>query len=82
MTQADTAASLTEPQTDSRAATDSNPIVADYRRARATDMDMHSEMAHVGKPAQLTRASHTPELAPMQAEASLQGTERVPHIIQ
>jgi plastocyanin len=33
-------------------------------------MDMHSEMAHVGKPAQLTRAGHTPELAPMQDEAS------------
>jgi len=69
ITQADTAASLTEPQTNSRAATDSNPIVA-TTDARATDMDMHSEMAHVGKPAQLTRAGHTPELAPMQDEAS------------
>jgi plastocyanin len=69
MTQADTAASLTEPQTNSRAATDSNPIVATTDE-RATDMDMHSEMAHVGKPAQSTRASHAPELAPMQAEAS------------
>ena len=69
MTQADTAASLTEPQTNSIAATDSNPIVATTDE-RATDMDMHSEMAHVGKPAQLTRAGHTPELAPMQAEAS------------
>jgi nitrite reductase (NO-forming) len=69
MTQADTATSLTELQTNSRAATDSNPIMA-TTDARATDMDMHSEMAHVSKPAQLTRASHTPELAPMQAEAS------------
>jgi copper-containing nitrite reductase len=69
MTEADTAASLTEPQTNSRAATDSNPIVATTNEG-ATDMNMHSEMAHVGKPAQLTRAGHTPELAPMQAEAS------------
>ncbi len=69
MTQADTAASLTEPQTNSRAATDSNPIVATTDE-RATDMDMHSQMAHVRKPAQSTRASHAPELAPMQAEAS------------
>jgi len=68
MTQADTAASLTEPQTNSRAARDSNPIVATTDE-RATEMDMHSEMAHVGKPAQSTRASHAPELAPMQAEA-------------
>lgn len=68
MTQADTAASLTEPQTNSRAATDSNPIVATTDE-RATDMDMHSEMAHVGKPAQSTRASHAPQPAPMQAEA-------------
>jgi len=69
MTQADTAASLTEPQTNSRAATDSNPIVATTDE-RATDMDVHSEMAHVGKPGQSPRASHAPELAPMQAEAS------------
>jgi copper-containing nitrite reductase len=69
MTQADTAASLTETQTNSRAATDSNPIVA-TTDARATDMDMHSEMAHVSKPAQLTRAGDTPELAPVQGEAS------------
>ena len=69
MTQADTAASLTEPQTNSRAATDSNPIVATTDE-RASDMDMHSAMAHVRKPAQSTRASHAPELAPMQAEAS------------
>ena len=69
MTQADTAASLTEPQTNSRAATDSNPIVATTDE-RASDMDMHSAMAHVRRPAQLTRASHAPELAPMQAEAS------------
>ena len=66
MTQA-TAAGLTEPQTISRATTDSNPIVATTEHA--TDMDMHSEMAHVAKTAQLTRASHKPELAPMQAEA-------------
>ena len=69
MTQADTAASLTEPQTNSIAATDSNPIVATTNEG-ATDMNMHSGMAHVGKPAQLTRAGHTPELAPMQDEAS------------
>jgi nitrite reductase (NO-forming) len=69
MTQADTAASLTEPQTNSIAATDSNPIVATTNEG-ATHMNMHSEMAHMSKPAQLTRASHTPELAPMQAEAS------------
>jgi plastocyanin len=68
-TQADTAASLTEPQTNSISATDSNPIVATTNEG-ATDMNMHSEMAHVGKPAQLTRAGHTPELAPMQDEAS------------
>jgi copper-containing nitrite reductase len=68
MTQADTAASLTEPQTNSGAATGSNRVVATTDE-RATDMDMHSEMAHVGKPVQLTRASHTPELSPMQAEA-------------
>lgn len=67
MTQADTAAGLTEPQTISRATTDSNPIVATTEHA--TDMDMHSEMAHVAKTAQLTRASHTPEPARMQAEA-------------
>src|SRR5579862_5380234 len=69
MTQADTAASLTEPQTNSRAAPDGNPIVA-TTDARATGMDMHSEMAHVSKPAHLTRASHTPELAAMQAAVS------------
>jgi plastocyanin len=69
MTRADTAASLTEPQTNSGAATGSNPIVATTDE-RATDMDMHSEMAHVSKPTQLTRASHTPEPASMQAEAS------------
>jgi copper-containing nitrite reductase/plastocyanin len=69
MTQADTAASLTDPQTNSRAATDSNTLVATTDE-RATDMDMHSEMAHVSKPAQVTPASHTPELAPVQAEAS------------
>ena len=69
MTQADTASSLTEPHANSTAATDSNPIVATTDE-RATDMDMHREMAHMGKPAQLTRASHTPGLAPVQAEAS------------
>ena len=68
MTQAETATSLTDPRTNSRGATDRNPIVAPTDE-RATDMDMHSEMAHVSKPAQLTRASHTPEPAPIQAEA-------------
>jgi copper-containing nitrite reductase len=69
MTQADTAASLTEPQTNSIAATNSNPIVATTNEG-ATGMNMHSEMAHVSKPAQLTRASQTPELAAMQAAVS------------
>jgi copper-containing nitrite reductase len=69
MTQADTAASLMEAQTSSAAATDRNPIVATPDE-RTSDTDVHSAMAHVGKPAQLTRAGHTPELAPMKAEAS------------
>ncbi len=72
MTQADTAASLTEPQTNSTTATISKPILATTDE-QASDMDMHSAMAHVGKPAQLTRASHTPQLAPLKAEASPKG---------
>ncbi|MGC2194447.1 MAG: copper-containing nitrite reductase [Terriglobales bacterium] len=72
MTQADTAASLTEPQTNSTAATISKPILATTDE-QASDMDMHSAMAHVGQPAQLTRASHTPQLAPLKAEASPKG---------
>ena len=71
MTEADTAASLIEPQADSTAAEDGIPIVAATdERAPHMGMDMHSEMAHVSKPAQLTRASHTPELAAMQATVS------------
>lgn len=69
MTQADTAVGLTEPQTNSTAAAISKPILATTDE-QAADMDKHSEMAHVGKPARLMRASHTPELAPMQAQAS------------
>ena len=68
MTQADAGAGPTESQTISRATKDGNPIVATTDE-QATDMDMHSEMAHVAKTAQLTRASHAPEPAPMQAEA-------------
>jgi len=67
MTQADTAASLAERQTDSTATADSKSIEATADE-RASDMDMHSATAHVDKPVQSGHASHTPEPAPMKAE--------------
>ena len=67
MTLADTSASLVEPQSDSTATADSNAIEATTNEP-ASDMDMHDAMVHVGKPAQLTRASHTPEPAPVRGE--------------
>jgi copper-containing nitrite reductase/plastocyanin len=67
MTQADTSASLVEAESDSTAAADSNAIDATTNEP-ASDVDMHDAMVHVGKPAQLTRASHTPEPAPVRGE--------------
>jgi nitrite reductase (NO-forming) len=67
MTLADTSASLVEPQSDSTAAEDSNAIEATTNEP-ASDMDMHDAMVHVGKPAQLTRASNTPKPAPVGGE--------------
>jgi plastocyanin len=67
MTLADTSASIVEPQSESTAAADSNTIEATTNEP-ASDMYMHDAMVHVGKPAQLTRASHTPEPAPVRGE--------------
>jgi len=67
MTLADTSASLVEPQSDSTAAADSNAIEATTNEP-TSDMDTHDAMVHVGKSAQLTRASHNPEPAPVKSE--------------
>jgi copper-containing nitrite reductase/plastocyanin len=58
VTQADTSATLVQPQSDSSVAANGNEATTNEP---ASDMDMHDSMVHVDKPAQPTRASHTPE---------------------
>jgi copper-containing nitrite reductase len=60
MTQADTSATLVQPRSDSSVAANGNEATTN-EPASDMDMDMHDAMVHVDKPAQLTRASHTPE---------------------
>lgn len=69
MTQADTTASLVETQSDSTTAADTDGIGASTNE-RASEMDMHSAMAHVGKPLQSAHAGHALEISPTRTDAS------------
>jgi nitrite reductase (NO-forming) len=69
MTQADTAASLVEAQSGSTTGADRYAIGASVNE-RASDMDMHSAMAHVDKPLQSSHASHALEISGTKADAS------------
>jgi plastocyanin len=69
MTQADTAASLVDTQSDSTTAADTHAIGA-TTNDRASNMDMHSAMAHVDKPLHSPHTSHALEISPPKADAS------------
>ena len=69
MTQADTAASLVEPQSDSTAAADTYSISASTNE-RASDMNMHGAMAHVDKPLPSSHASPAIKISPAKSNAS------------
>ncbi len=69
MTQADTAASLVEIQSDSATAADTDAIAASTNEP-ASDMDMHSAMAHVDRLLHSAHASHALEISPTRADAS------------
>ncbi len=81
MTQADTAAGLTEPQTNSRAATDSNPIVATTDE-RATDMDIAQPNGACAQTRAVNSRKPRARTSTYASRSKLQGTERVPHIVQ
>ncbi len=66
MTQADTAASLMEPQTDYTSAMDSNPTAGE----RISDMAMDRTIARAGNAAHSPHASHALEISPTKSEAT------------
>ena len=69
MTEADTAASLVEPQGDSTKASDTHAIDASMNE-RTSDMDMQSAIASTDKPLHSSHASHALEISPTKADAS------------
>jgi copper-containing nitrite reductase len=69
MTQADTTASLVETQSDSTTAADTY-VIGESTNERASDMDMHSAMAHLDKPLHSAHTSHALEISPTRAGSS------------
>ncbi|HET7871006.1 MAG TPA: copper-containing nitrite reductase, partial [Terriglobales bacterium] len=69
MTQADTAASLAETQSDSTTAAGTYAIGASTNE-RGPNMDMHSAMAHVGKRLHSAHANNALEVSPARANTS------------
>lgn len=68
ITQADTAASLVGIKSDSTTPADTDAIGA-VTTEQASDMDMHSAMAHVDKPSHSLHAGHQLEISAMESNA-------------